>query len=270
VDVSVDGPHSDLELAELRNLLVLERRAVDRFLEAISDPKATALDLVERAEELDPVVDRRLMMMRQLREQASDLRRREEERSIRQFVLRALEVIGTPQPAGFVQEYVWATERVDLDTRGFGALRRDEARSWRRRPGHRLAYVVPALDSEGHAQARWMARSDWSLPRRLAVPGADRLFDLTKLLSLFSAREGLLVQDLGDSYLPLIRRYGTGLLSTPPPSSQGDSDQTDWLREVREATTHEIDALRVQVEDSQAAAAGGLAFLEPEQQLWGV
>jgi hypothetical protein len=268
--MSEEDRRSDLELAELRSLLVLERRAVDRFLEAIADPSATPLDLVERGEELDPVVDRRLEVMRQLREQASQLRRREEERSIRQFVLRALEVIGTPQPARFIQEYVWATERVDLDTRGFGALRRDEARSWRRRPGHRLAYIVPALDPEGHAQARWMARSDWSLPRRLAVPGAGRLFDLTKLLSLFSAQEGLGVQDLADPYLPLIRSYGTDLLRVPPPPIQGESSEPGWLLEVREATTREIDALRAPVADAQAAAAGALAVLEPEQQLWGV
>jgi hypothetical protein len=258
---------SDLR-RELRDVLVDERMAVDRFLELLAQPEATAVDRVERAEQLDPVIGRRLNLTRILREEVSGQRRREEDRSIRQFVLGALEAIGVPQPAGFIQDYVWATERVDLDTRGFGALRRDEARSWRRRPGYRIAYIVPVFDPRGHAQARWMARSDWSLPRRLTVPGADRLIDLTKLLALFEARDSH-PREGTDPFLPLLRRYGGEVLALPPPEPGGPTEAA-WLRDVRQTAAAAVLPLREQVADAQREASRGLSALTDEQLAWGL
>lgn len=269
VDMRPDDQTGESELRrELRDVLVDERMAVDRFLELLAQPDATAVDLVERAEELDPVIGRRLSLTRVLREEVSGQRRREEDRSIRQFVLSALEAIGVPQPAGFIQEYVWATERVDLDTRGFGALRRDEARSWRRRPGHRIAYIVPVLDPQGHAQSRWMARSDWSLARRLIVPGAERLTDLTKLLALFEARDAH-PRDATDPFLPLLRVYGGEVVALPPPEPGGPAEAA-WLRDVRQTAAAAILPLREQVAHAQREASIGLSALTDEQRVWGL
>jgi hypothetical protein len=265
----LDEQHGESDLRrELRDVLVEERMTVDRFLELLAQPAATAVDLVERAEELDPVIGRRLNLTRILREEVSGQRRREEDRSIRQFVLGALEAIGVPQPAGFIQEYIWATERVDLATRGFGALRRDEARSWRRRPGYRIAYIVPLLDPDGHAQARWMGRSDWSLARRLVVPGAERLIDLTKLLVLFEARDAH-PREGPDPFLPLVRLYAGDVLALPPPEPGGPAEAA-WLRDVRQTAAAAILPLREQVGDAQREASLRLSALTDEQLVWGL
>jgi len=255
---------------DLRESLLHERRAIDRVLELLGEQDPSPVELVERTEELRALVDSREPLVRALREEASHVRKREEERSVRQFVLRALDSIGAPQPAGFIQGFIWATERVDLATRGFGALRRDEARSWRRRPGHRAAYIVPALDPAGHAQARWMARSDWNLPRRLVVPGAERLFELIKLEALFRGRDRLAPTDLTDAFVPLIRGHVPQALPLGPPPLPGDEREVDWLREARGLLAQELLHIRGPVEADQHTAAKEFAGIAEEQQLWGV
>ena len=255
--------------AALRELLLAQRRSLDRLLEYVDDSDISPVRLVELIEAMEQVDERKSPLIRALREQASDLRRREEERSVRQFVLRALEFIGASQPAGFLQEFVWARERVDLNTRGFGALRRDEARAWRRRPGHRVAYIVPALDPDGRALARWMARSDWPLPRRLVVEGAEQLFGVIWLESLFRARDKLPVTEIADPYAPLIRRHAPDVLEIDSPPVHPDGDQVAWLAAVRRSVQADMARLESTVGQAQQEAAERLAALTEEQKVWG-
>ena len=150
-------------------MLLEQRGIIDMLVSSAEDPSVPAARLAYWAEWLERLDDRRDELIRALREEATEVRKRDEERSVRQFVLRALDELDSPQNAGFLQEYVWARYGVDLDTRGFGALRRDERRSWSRNPGRRRAYIVPTLDAEGRPLARWMARSDWPLERRITI-----------------------------------------------------------------------------------------------------
>lgn len=254
---------------ELRTLFLEQRRAIDRVLERADNPQVSAVQLIELIEAVEQVDERKSQLMRALREEASDLRKREEERSVRQFVLQALDYVGVPQPAGFLQEFVWARERVDLNTRGFGALRRDEARAWKRRPAHRMAYIIPALTPDGQAQARWMARSDWPLAGRLVVPGAERLFGLKRLVSLFRARDETPGEPT-DPYLPLIRRHAPEILEEiNQPPLRTDGNEAAWLETVRRTVQSELSELEAQVEQTQEEAASRIAGWTQEEQLWG-
>jgi len=255
--------------AELRDVLLEQRGFIDQLLARAGDPAVSAVQLVDLVEILERLDERRDQLIRLLREEASDVRRREEERSVRQFVLRALDEIGSPQNAGFLQEYVWARERVDLNTRGFGALRRDERRAWARNPKRRLAYIVSALGPEGRPLSRWMARSDWPLERRVVLPDDEPLLELKKLRALFVARRERDPDGLSDPYEPLIEKYGSTLFEREGPPVDDADGRERWLEEVRELAEAELARREAGALAPRRAAAERLAQLPEERQLWG-
>ena len=249
---------------EFRALLHDERQMIDQLLEKLDSPDASSVDLVELIEHMDRLDKRKGDLTQVFREEVSTLRKREEDRSVRQVVLRALEFVGAPQPAWFLQEFVWARDRIDLKTRGFGSLRRDEFRAWRRRPGHRLAYVIPALDSEGRAVASLMARSDWPLVNRMVVEGARRIYLLKGLEGVFRATKEPPESKSGDPYESLVERCISELgLATPLLQGKGDVDRFMALLKS------EIQASESVVAAAQAARAETLTALPDEQVLWG-
>lgn len=249
---------------EFRDLLYRQKQLTDQLLGGLDDPNVSSVGLVELIEAIERLDGRKAELAGVFRAEASSLRRREEDRSIRQVILRALEFVGSPQPAWFLQEFVWARDRIDLKTRGFGSLRRDEFRAWNRRPGHRLAYITPALDSEGHALASLMARSDWPLANRLVVEGSKRLFTLKGLESVFRAREELPNPEVRDPYQPLIERCTTESEFGQPPS-QSRSEIDCFLALLDK----EIQALQSVVVLAQASSNEKLTSLPDEQKLWG-
>jgi hypothetical protein len=258
---------------ELRNVLADQRDIIDRLLASVTDPAVSAVQLAHWAEWLERLDDRRDALIRALREEATEVRKREEERSVRQFVLRALDELEQPQNAGFLQDYVWARYGVDLDTRGFGALRRDERRSWDRNPGRRRAYIVPTLDVDGHALARWMARSDWALERRITADAdGERLLDLHKIRALSKARLAGGVQDEpGDPLGLLIEKYARDILGGEPVVGDDPAKREARMTEFREKADAEFSRLARRVADAQQAVAARLAEQSDEEQmLWGV
>lgn len=257
---------------ELRSVLADQRDIIDRLLAGVDDPAVPAVQLAHWAEWLERLDDRRDALIRALREEATEVRKREEERSVRQFVLRALEELEQPQNAGFLQDYVWARYGVDLDTRGFGALRRDERRSWDRNPGRRRAYIVPTLDEDGHALARWMARSDWALERRVTpAPEGERLLDLHKIRALSRARAASQLQDEhGDSLSLLIEKYARDILGGEPVMEDDPPAREALLTEFCEKADAEFSRLARKVAAAQRAAAARLAERPEDEQLWGI
>jgi hypothetical protein len=256
---------------ELRNVLADQRNLIDRLLEGVDDPAVSAVRLAHWAEWLERLDDRRDALIQALREEATELRKREEERSVRQFVLRALDELEQPQNAGFLQDYVWAQYGVDLDTRGFGALRRDERRSWDRNPGRRRAYIVPTLDEDGRPLARWMARSDWALQRRI-TPAADggRLLDLHKIRALSKARlAGERQDEPGDPLGLLIEKYARDIFGSDLVVDEDLVRREARIAGFAETADAEFSRLVKQVADAQQAAAARLAERPEEEQLWG-
>jgi hypothetical protein len=257
---------------ELRNVLLDQLAIVRSLLDSVEDPTVATAQLAHLAMSLERLDDRRNQLLRTLREEATEARKREEERSVRQFVLRALDEMRVPQNAGFLQEYVWAREAVDLNTRGFGALRRDERRSWHRFPGRRLAYIVPALDVEGRALARWLTRSDWTLERRIvAAGGGERILELQKLRTLLNARQGQEEHDeLGDPFSPVIEKYAREVLDVTPPRGDRAAGCESWFDDVAQRVDAELAQLGPVVAEARLAAASLLARSSEEEQLWGV
>src|SRR5262245_686858 len=121
---------SDLS-SQLRAILIDSHKVSEELLARIDDSIEPA-EAVSLLESLALIDGRRASVLEEFRAAASASRQREEERSIRQFVLTALGEIEMPQTAGFLEDYLYAKELVVLKTRGMGALRRDEYRAWER------------------------------------------------------------------------------------------------------------------------------------------
>lgn len=243
---------------------------LDALLEVLTDPSTATAEIASAIAGLEQRGEQRGRLLRSLREEVTEERMREEERSVRQYVLRALSEVGVPQNAGFIQEYVWARETVDLNTRGFGALRRDERRSWSRSGGARVAYIVPALDAAGHAMSRWLARSDWPLETRIVtVPDGERLLDVHKVRALLDARGSREPQALGDPLAPLIERYAREVLDIAPPSGDRTAGWSDWAADVARQVDARLAQLSDVVAEAQRVATASVTALPRESQLWG-
>src|SRR4051812_26891066 len=112
--------------ANLYSLLESTDHELHVLLDALSAEAVDPVELTAMLESLSVRERERARLLDAVRLEASKTRRRDEERSVRQFVLRALGEIGTPQTAGFLEDYLYARDRVVTKTRGFASLRRDE------------------------------------------------------------------------------------------------------------------------------------------------
>ena len=171
------------ELIEtLEEILRLQQRLVSEA----RDPAVSAAELVAQVNVLERLDDRRDDLLRDLRREASDdLRAAQPGPPIREVVLEALHELRWPQNAGFLEEYLWATRQLQLESRAFAPLRRDERRAWQRAPGARKAYGAPELNPDGSANPRWITSTAWDLDRRVvASEQTEELFDLQKILAL--------------------------------------------------------------------------------------
>lgn len=254
--------------SELRHLLDEGRHTSDALLHRLkSDPDP--VEVVSFLEKLSQVDERRSRLLDQYRKQASLSRKREEEWSIRQFVLRALEQIGVPQATGFLEDYVYATELVEAKSRGMGALRRDEFRAWsRQRERPRVAYVVPALDETGSAASRWLARSDWPLADRIVVDGAEDLWALYRVRALQSAYRAA-GTGTDALFVPLIDRYAREALGDEL-ATETTEDSPASLKRMSGTVDARIEALEKRLKPARERAASRLSDKTEEQLLWGV
>ena len=148
---------------------------------------------------------------------------------VREILLETLADFRWPQNAGFLEEYLLAKHQLQLDSRAFAPLRRDERKRLGPSPGAREAYIAPALKPDGRANPRWITRSDWDIDRRIvASPRTERLFDLYKIYVL-AGRPGSAEASLHGHRGPidtLLEKYAKDILGTshrrsphPPTSS---------------------------------------------------
>jgi hypothetical protein len=253
-------------LAELRDLL-LQGREVSNDLLWRLDHDADPVEIVGLLESLALVDERRQRVLDELRKEASSLRRREEDRSIRQFVLRALDELKVPQTPAFLEDYLYATELIEVKSRGMGALRRDEYRAWdRRRDRPRLAYVVPCLDELGRPVPRWMGRSDWPLSQRIVVDDAEELWRLRGVAALTDAyrrAEG----PTRSLFVPLIERHAREALGPDEvelDSSEGSIDAVDSVVRSRDVK------VAPRVTKAQERVGARLGEFNEAERFWGV
>jgi hypothetical protein len=259
--VSLAAVRDDLADA-LEETLKLARQ----LAEDARDTDVPVAELVAQATLLGRLDERRGELIGQLRRTASaGLRATTPGPPIREVVLDALDELGWPQNARFLEEYLWAKRQLQLDSRAFASLRRDELRAWRRSPGARSAYIVPALNPDGSANPRWLTSSAWDLPRRvIASAETERLFDLQKILAMN-------VRGSRGPVGTLLERNVTQILAIePPPVSASVTATRAWRAHVRSHTAALIEAIRSRDDADRDRLAAGLADLPADDRIWGV
>jgi hypothetical protein len=241
-------------------------RLTRRLAEDARDTEVPVAELVAQATMLGRLEERREELIGQLRRTASaGLRATKPGPPIREVVLAALNELGWPQNARFLEEYLWARHQLQLDSRAFASLRRDERRAWRRSPGARSAYIVPALNHDGSANPRWLTSSAWDLPRRvIATPETEQLFDLQKILALR-------VRGSRGPLGTLLERYVTQILDIqPPPVSASATATSAWRTHIWSHTTALTEVIRSRDDEGRDQIAADLAGLPDHDRVWGL
>jgi hypothetical protein len=258
--VSLTKVRDELVVALEETLQLAQRLAADA-----RDDEVPVAELVAQATMLGRLDERREELIGQLRRAASAGRRASRPGPpIRAVVLAALDELGWPQNARFLEEYLWAKRELQLDSRAFASLRRDELRAWRRSPTARSAYIVPALNPDGSPNPRWLTSSAWDLSRRVvASPESERLFDLQKI-------HALRVQGSRGPLGTLLERYVARILAIdPPPVSASIAAINAWRGHVRAQTAALIDAIRTRDDPDRDRVATHLADLPDDDLVWG-
>ena len=147
--VSLAAVRDDLAAA-LEETLKLARR----LAEDARDSDVPVAELVAQATMLGRLDQRREELIGELRRTASaGLRATRPGPPIREVVLDALDELGWPQNARFLEEYLWAKRQLQLDSRAFASLRRDELRAWQRSPGARSRLHRARAEPRRHGQS---------------------------------------------------------------------------------------------------------------------
>jgi len=259
---------------ELATTLEETLRLQQRLVDDVRDEKVDVADLVAQVSVLERLDDQRDHLIGQLRRQASaGMRPARTSQPVREILLDTLADFRWPQNAGFLEEYLLAKHQLQLDSRAFAPLRRDERNAWDRAPGARDAYIAPALKPDGSANPRWITRSDWELDRRIvATARTERLFDLYKIYVL-AGRPG----SAEASYLgprrpvdALLEKYAQDTLDTEPPSaSASDGEFRTWRAHVRDRVGSAIGEVRRDDEPDRKQLARQLADLPDRERVWG-
>jgi len=229
------------------------------------DGDVPVAELVAQAAMLGRLDQRRAELIGELRRTASAGRRAAQPGPpIREVVLSALDELGWPQNARFLEEYLWAKHQLQLDSRAFASLRRDELRAWQRAPGARTAYIVPALNPDGSANPRWLTSSAWELPRRvIASPDTERLLDLQKVVALH-------VRGSRGPLGTLLERYAGQVMAIEPPAVSASITATRaWRAHVRAHATALIESIRHRDDGDREQVAARLAVFPDQDRVWG-
>jgi hypothetical protein len=270
----MDGVNMPAVRDELAATLEETLRLQQRLVDDVRDEGVAVADLVAQVSVLERLDDRRDRLMGELRRTASaGMRPARNSPPVREILLETLAYFRWPQNAGFLEEYLLAKHQLQLDSRAFAPLRRDERKAWDRAPGAREAYIAPALKPDGSANPRWITRSDWDMERRIvATRRTERLFDLYKIYVL-AGRPGSAEASYFGPRRPvdaLLEKYAQDILDTePPPASASDDEFRAWRAHVRERTTTLIGEVRGDDEPERKQIARQLADLPDPERVWG-
>lgn len=257
------------DLASLKKALLDEREVTESLLRRLEDSEADIADVLNLLDALALIEQHRAPIVDELRERASSERRREEEKSIRQYLLRALDEIGVPQTPGFLEDYLYARDLIVFKSRSMGALRRDEYRAWdrlRRSGRPRVAYIVPCLDESGSALPRWMARSDWPLTARVTVEGVEELWETHRVRALIDAH-GNADAEAAPRFLSLIEQYARDVfgddVGVPPNRAR------PWIAGLEADVDSQIKRLERSLRPKIERTAKAVEKRDEAKRLWG-
>jgi hypothetical protein len=250
---------------DLADTLEQTLKLARRLAEDSRNADVPVADLVAQATMLERLEQQREELIDRLRRTASaGIRASRQGPPIRAVVLDALDELGWPANARFLEEYLWAKRQLQLDSRAFASLRRDELRSWQRAPAARAAYIVPALNPDGSPNPRWLTSSAWDLSRRVvASADTERLFDLQKILALR-------VRGSRGPLGTLLERSVAQILAIePPPVSASATITTAWRTHVWSHATALTEAIRARDDEARGRIASRLASLPAQVRVWG-
>jgi hypothetical protein len=237
------------------------------------NPRVMPPELVAQVTVLERLDDRRDRLIAELRQEASaDMRAYRRTPPIRELVLDALTEFRWPQNAKFVQEYLWAAQQLQVESRALAPLRRDEQRSWQRAPGAREAYIAPALHEDGTANPHWMTNSAWDLERRIVTSSqTERLLDLQKILTLtgrpWTGADRVRPRRATDT---MLESYAKEVLDIDPlEPSATSAESRSWRLHVRDTASKLIGEIRSQDDPHRREIAERLAELSEDQRIWG-
>jgi hypothetical protein len=259
---------------ELAATLEETMRLQQRLVDDVRDEEVDVADLVAQVSVLERLDDQRDRLIGKLRRTASaGMRPARTSQPVREILLETLADFRWPQNAGFLEEYLLAKHQLQLDSRAFAPLRRDERNAWDRAPGAREAYIAPALKPDGSANPRWITRSDWDIDRRIvATPQTERLFDLYKIYVL-AGRPGSAEASYIGPRRPvdaLLEKYAQDALGIEPPSASASDDEfRAWRAHVREGVGSAIGEIRRDDEPDRKQIARQLADLPDRERIWG-
>jgi hypothetical protein len=259
---------------ELAATLEETLRLQQRLMDDIRDDGVAVADLVAQVSVIERLDERRDRLIGQLRRTASAGQRpARTSPPVREILLETLAYFRWPQNAGFLEEYLLAKHQLQLDSRAFAPMRRDERNAWDRAPGAREAYIAPALKPDGSANPRWLTRSDWGLERRVvATTRTERLFDLYKIYVL-AGRPGSAEASYIGPRTPvdaLLEKYAQDILDTEPLSATASDGQfRTWRTDVRERAGALIGENRREDEPDRKQIARQLASRTDREQIWG-
>ncbi len=274
----ITGKMSSVNMPAVRNELAatLEEtlRLQQRLMDDVRDEAVPVADLVAQVTVLERLDDRRDRLIGQLRHTASaGMRPARTSPPVREILLETLADFRWPQNAGFLEEYLLAKHQLQLDSRAFAPLRRDERNAWDRTPGAREAYIAPALEPGGSANPRWITRSDWPMERRIvATRRTERLFDLYKIYVLAGRPGSAEASYLGPRRRvdALLEKYAQDILHTEPPSASASDDEfRAWRANIRERAGALIGEVRGDDELDRKQIARQLADLSDRERIWG-
>jgi hypothetical protein len=257
-------------VSTLEEALRLQRQLV----EDVRNEGVPVAELVAQVTVLERLDDQRDRLIGELRRTASaGMRPARTSPPVREVLLETLAHFRWPQNAGFLEEYLLAKHQLQVDSRAFAPLRRDERKAWDRAPGAREAYIAPALKPDGSANPRWLTRSDWDLDRRIvATPRTERLFNLYKIYVL-AGRPGSAEASLRGPRGPidaLLEKYAKDILEIEPPSLSASADEvTAWRTRARELAGTLIGEIRRDDEPERKQIARQLASLPDREHIWG-
>jgi hypothetical protein len=260
--------------AELAATLEETLRLQQRLVDDVRDEGVPVADLVAQVSVLERHDDQRDRLISMLRRTASaGMRPGRTSPPVREVLLETLAHFRWPQNAGFLEEYLLAKYQLQVDSRAFAPLRRDERKAWDRVPGAREAYIAPALKPDGSANPRWITRSDWGVDRRVvATTRTERLFDLYKIYVL-AGRPGSAEASYVGPRSPidaLLEKYAQDILDTEPPAaSVSDDEFRAWRSDVRERVGTLIGEVRRDDEQDRKQIARQLADLPDRERIWG-
>jgi hypothetical protein len=257
-------------VSTLEEALRLQRQLV----EDVRDEGVPVAELVAQVTVLERLDGRRDELLGQLRRTATaGMRPARTSPPVREILLETLAHFRWPQNAGFLEEYLLAKHQLQLDSRAFAPLRRDERKAWERAPGAREAYIAPALKPDGAANPRWITRSDWDTDRRIvATPRTERLFNLYKIYVL-AGRPASAEASLRGHRGPidaLLEKYAKDILDIEPPPVSASADEfTAWRTIARERAGTLIGEIRNDDEPQRKKIARQLDNLDKRERIWG-